>query len=89
MANLSQFGSSVKSREAWTVSMGSSTSGTATITALGNLAKSALFVRGFSQSGTSPINDVRVALTNSTTITATRNTGGFGTDVFGEVVEYV
>lgn len=90
MAALSSFGNSIKSIQRGTITIAHpATSNTATVTAV-DTAKSLLRLLG----ALSNVDDVRalahIALTNSTTITATRSTSssGWSTVVSYELVEY-
>lgn len=91
MSNLTQFlPGSIKSIQRGTITIAnSSTSNTATITSV-DTAKSILFLLGAESTETSVANtNVRLALTNATTVTMSR--GGSTGSVTGgyQVVEYV
>lgn len=90
MSNLTQFlPGSIKSIQRGTIAIASGTSNTATITSV-DTAKSILFKLGEYSTETG-INNVltALALTNATTITATRGSSTGTTTVGYQVVEYV
>lgn len=91
MSDLTQFlPGAIKSIQRGTITIaGSSTSNTATITSV-NTAKSIISLLGTASTETSTANVLaHVALTNATTVTATRG-GSTGSLVVGyQVVEYV
>lgn len=74
MSNLSQFaGGSIKSIQRGTISLasGGSTTGTATISSV-DTTKTELRILGYTLNAEVMVNTPRIALTNATTITATR-----------------
>jgi hypothetical protein len=86
MALYSSFGSNIKSVQQGTITISSSTSGTATITSV-NTAKAVIHLNGAYFTGSSSPCGVGVALTNATTVTATTGASANITVKF-TVVEY-
>lgn len=90
MSNITQFmPGAIKAIYRGTIAITGATSATATITSV-DTSKSILTLLGFESSETTVSNTaVRLALTNATTVTASRN-GSTGTVTVGyQVVEYV
>lgn len=84
--------SQIRSVQRGTIALGGATSATATVTAV-DTANAVLrytgIITNFSGSGGAQYQQVRVALTNATTITATRfATGGLTASVGWELIEY-
>ena len=85
---MGSFGSGIKSIQSGVISITSATSDTATISAV-DTDKSFVLFNGFSSDFDSFVMTPYVVLTNATTVTATRDSGGANTtSVAFTVVEY-
>jgi len=88
MSTSSQFGGGIKGIQRGTITITTGVTGTATITSV-DTTKTELRMLGLTYDGaTLPESTCRMALTNATTITATRGSGGNTTVVSWELTEF-